>query len=93
MSSTSRAAAQDAAVDTNPDRERRKAHAAVDYHRREVQTAEQGAAGARAKAEKFAAHAEAARQAVSGAEYEVDAAKERLAAAEAAVEALEGGDR
>lgn len=92
MSSTSQAAAQDAAVETTGELGRRKAYAAVEYHRREVASAEQAVTNAIAKAEKFRGHADDATEAVAAAEDEVEAAKSRLSDAEAAVEQL-GGDR
>ena len=92
MSSTSQAAAQDAAVETTDELGRRKAYAAVEYHRRELASAEQAVTNATAKAEKFRGHADAAAQAIAEAEAEVQAAQSRLSDAEAAVEML-GGDR
>ncbi len=84
------AAAQDATVATDPDRQRRKEAAAVEYYRRELAVAEEAVARLEEKAKKFEAHAQAARDAVDAARAEATEAADRLSYAESIVD---GGNR
>lgn len=78
----SRAAAHDAAVQLDPDVQRRKDAAAVDYYRREVAAAEDAVGRLEDKAARLRKQADAAGSAVKAAKADADAAKKRLADAE-----------